>query len=268
MLHAQPMSKHCACTVPRLLGLVRKALVLGSPKSHIPLESCKPVSQDSQCSSARFQPFTCSSTCSGDATLLPNGKLMVCFRLPLTERHPQAESMEKFNPRWRPQDVLISWKPRMVMVKTVGCTTGTETLSWSAMRRGPTILQMTLTWKKKIPFVWGWLVLLLQEGFQQYQVKSYGLCTGESSPQCKSLKHLPAALCQITKSRTEWNKIKKVIFPPAVEWEWCYSFVMSTENLNKSIRTWETFLKNAGIQLCKCISRAKYGSDCPDLPHF
>lgn len=38
------------------------------------------------------------------------------------------------------------------MVKTVGSwTTETETLSWSAMRRGSTILQMTLTWKKKFP---------------------------------------------------------------------------------------------------------------------
>lgn len=89
-----------ACTVPGLLGLLWKALVLESPKSEIPLVSCrgKPPCVSGPpvlLSKGPFQPFTCC----GDATFLPNGKLMVCFWLSLMERHPQAESMEKFNPR-------------------------------------------------------------------------------------------------------------------------------------------------------------------------
>lgn len=73
------------------------------------------------------------------------------------------------------------------MVETVGsCITETETPSWSAMRRGPTILQTTLIWKN-IPFVWGWLVLLLQEGFQQHHVKPYRLCTFSVQQELKAL---------------------------------------------------------------------------------
>lgn len=59
------------------------------------------VSQHLQCSSARAH-FNLSPAAAPavDATFPPNGKLMVCFWFPLMERHPQAESMEKFNPRW------------------------------------------------------------------------------------------------------------------------------------------------------------------------
>lgn len=69
-------------------------------------------------SESTFQSFTCSNTGCGDATFLPNGKLMVCFWFPPMGRHPQAESTDKFNPGWRPQEVLSSWKPRVVMVET------------------------------------------------------------------------------------------------------------------------------------------------------
>lgn len=42
-----------ACTMPQLLGLVWKATVLESPKSDIPLDSCRGCPQDLWCSSVR-----------------------------------------------------------------------------------------------------------------------------------------------------------------------------------------------------------------------
>lgn len=43
-----------------------------------------------------------------------------------------------------------------------------------------------LIWKN-VPFVWDWLVLLLQEGFQQHRVKPYGLCTFSVQWELKAL---------------------------------------------------------------------------------
>lgn len=115
MLHAQPMSKQLLyLQVPApchgCLAWCGEQLCWKAPNLTFlwTAAEANPSRPLVLLSEGTFQPFTCSSTSCGDATFPPSGKLMVCFWFPPVERHPQAEGTEKFNPRWRPQEVLSS----------------------------------------------------------------------------------------------------------------------------------------------------------------